>query len=397
MSDEIKADYIPGGALDRYIKDEAGDHWYPVGQVFEVWGGGAGRDATDYAVALIGDASGSFVGNFDTNISIGHYYVTTKIRAGAGAVASDIVHGNGEIWWNGTSEETQAEYELKVYDAPTNAEMELRTLLAADYTIVSDLGTVQSADHTAGIADIPTVAEFNARTLVSAGYASPTNITAGVITTVTNLTNAATAGDFNATQKTSLNNATPAVTVSDKTEFSLSTAGVKAIWDQLTSATTAIGSMGKKLADWVVGTIDTYTGNTKQTADHTAAIAAIPTTAMRGTDSANTIIPDVAGTAAALHTTTRSLITTVDTVVDAIKVTTDRLSEMLVIDGVVYQFTANALELTPIGSATLANQVLILEDIVDIKGTGFVKDTNSLVNLPSTIAAVNWTIGATIT
>lgn len=33
-------------------------------------------------------------------------------------------------------------------------------------------------------------------------------------------------------------------------------------------------------------TLTTYTGNTKQTADHTAAIAAIPTTAMRGTDTA---------------------------------------------------------------------------------------------------------------
>jgi hypothetical protein len=51
--------------------------------------------------------------------------------------------------------------------------------------------------------------------------ASPTNITAGTITTVTNLTNAPTAGDFTATMKASLNAATPAVTVSDKTGFSL--------------------------------------------------------------------------------------------------------------------------------------------------------------------------------
>lgn len=40
--------------------------------------------------------------------------------------------------------------------------------------------------------------------------ASPTNITAGTITTVTNLTNAPTAGDFTAAMKTSLNAATPA-------------------------------------------------------------------------------------------------------------------------------------------------------------------------------------------
>lgn len=63
--------------------------------------------------------------------------------------------------------------------------------------------------------------------------ASPTNITAGTITTATNLTNAPTAGDFTATMKTSLNAATPAVTVSDKTGFSLSSAGNNSVADAL--------------------------------------------------------------------------------------------------------------------------------------------------------------------
>lgn len=54
--------------------------------------------------------------------------------------------------------------------------------------------------------------------------ASTTNITAGTITTVTNVTNAPTNGDFTATMKTSLSAATPAVTVSDKTGFSLTAA-----------------------------------------------------------------------------------------------------------------------------------------------------------------------------
>lgn len=57
-----------------------------------------------------------------------------------------------------------------------------------------------------------------------ATVASTTNITAGTITTATNLTNAPTVGDFTAAMKTSLNAATPAVTVSDKTGFSLTAA-----------------------------------------------------------------------------------------------------------------------------------------------------------------------------
>lgn len=42
-------------------------------------------------------------------------------------------------------------------------------------------------------------------------------------------------------------------TTVDKTGFSLSGAGNQAIWDTLTSASTVAGSVGKKLADWVLG------------------------------------------------------------------------------------------------------------------------------------------------
>jgi hypothetical protein len=53
---------------------------------------------------------------------------------------------------------------------PTVSEFNARTIASADYTIVSDLGTVQTADHTAGIADIPTTSEIALRTLLSADY-----------------------------------------------------------------------------------------------------------------------------------------------------------------------------------------------------------------------------------
>lgn len=65
---------------------------------------------------------------------------------------------------------------------------------------------------------------FLAATFPTGTVANTTNITAGTVTTATNLTNAPTAGDFTATMKTSLNAATPAVTVSDKTGFSLTSA-----------------------------------------------------------------------------------------------------------------------------------------------------------------------------
>lgn len=47
-----------------------------------------------------------------------------------------------------------ANLDTQLADLPTVAEFNARTLVAADYTIVSDLGVVQTADHTASIAAI---------------------------------------------------------------------------------------------------------------------------------------------------------------------------------------------------------------------------------------------------
>ena len=83
-------------------------------------------------------------------------------------------------------------------------------------TVTADVDTIKTQvvtcaagvtiNPSVGAATIqPTVTQFDLRTLVAAGYASPTNITGGVITTVTNLTNAPTAGDLTAAMKTAVN------------------------------------------------------------------------------------------------------------------------------------------------------------------------------------------------
>ena len=57
----------------------------------------------------------------------------------------------------------------------------------------------------------------DAVTKIQTGLATPTNITAGTITTVTNLTNAPTAGDLTATMKTSIGTAVAASAVASVT------------------------------------------------------------------------------------------------------------------------------------------------------------------------------------
>lgn len=80
--------------------------------------------------------------------------------------------------------------------------------------------------------------------------------------------NAATTVNFTGTIDT-------VTTLTNKTGFSLSAAGIQAIWDALTSALTTVGSIGKKLADWLGAPyVDTYTGNTKQTGDAFARLGA---------------------------------------------------------------------------------------------------------------------------
>lgn len=105
-----------------------------------------------------------------------------------------------------------------VSDIPNNSEFNARSLPSADYTIVSDLGVVQTADHTAAIADIPTVSEFNARTIPSANYFDPAadavaNVT--LVGTTTTNTDMITVGDVTTGCNDSLNATIPSTPASD--------------------------------------------------------------------------------------------------------------------------------------------------------------------------------------
>lgn len=113
----------------------------------------------------------------------------------------------------------------------------------------------------------------DAITEIQNGLATPTNIIAGTITTVTNLTNnndktgyslVATTGLGNQTANItgnlsgSVGSVTAGVTVTtnnDKSGYALSSAGIQAIWDVLTSALTTVGSIGKLLVDNINATI----------------------------------------------------------------------------------------------------------------------------------------------
>ena len=136
----------------------------------------------------------------------------------------------------------------------------------------------------------------------NATLASTTNITAGTIATVTNLTNAPTNGDLTATMKTSVTTAATAATPvaasvtgavgsvagnvdgnvagsvgSVTAGVTLAASAVQAIWDALTSALTTAGSIGKLLVDNINATISSRLATAGYTAPDNTSITAIKT------------------------------------------------------------------------------------------------------------------------
>lgn len=122
-------------------------------------------------------------------------------------------------------------------------------------------------------------------------------------------------------------------------------------------------------------TLTTYTGDTPQTGDAYAVVSS-------GTHGN-----------AALKTLIDALDNFVDTEVAAILAVTDKIDTALVLDGAVYQFTANALELAPTGgSAPTASQIADEVQTRTIAGVTLVATTTNLTNLPAIPA--NWLTAA---
>ena len=171
-----------------------------------------------------------------------------------------------------------------LFIAGTNAATTITTALTTTFT-GNLTGTVAKSPATLAAADVSGNLPVDVQTIktqavtcaagvtVPTSIASPTNITAGTITTVTNLTNAPTAGDLTATMKTSITAAVPTVAgIADgvwdeaiaghvgagSTGNALSTASsggvdpavlADAIWDEALSGHATAGTAGKKLTD----------------------------------------------------------------------------------------------------------------------------------------------------
>jgi hypothetical protein len=82
------------------IRNGSGSVWYITGQAFEAWGTG-GRDADDYDIALTDKSGGMFVGDFDTNVSAGSYYIASHYQSGGSPDDADPIVWIEQGYWDG--------------------------------------------------------------------------------------------------------------------------------------------------------------------------------------------------------------------------------------------------------------------------------------------------------
>jgi len=102
MANEINAFITSGYTHYAVIRNVAGQVWYPLGQTFEAWGTG-GRTVADYDIALTDKSGGMYVGDFDSNVSAGYYWLVIHQQAGGSPADSDQAYWREFGYWDGTN------------------------------------------------------------------------------------------------------------------------------------------------------------------------------------------------------------------------------------------------------------------------------------------------------
>jgi hypothetical protein len=106
MANEITHNFVTGSTLYFCCFQQDGDVFLTGGASDEVWGTG-GRTAADYDEAMTEEASsGHYKGSMAAGVGAGVYQIVVFLQAGGAPADADVALAQGEIYWNGTSEET---------------------------------------------------------------------------------------------------------------------------------------------------------------------------------------------------------------------------------------------------------------------------------------------------
>jgi hypothetical protein len=137
------------------------------------------------------------------------------------------------------------------------------------------------------------------------------------------------------------------VAAASKSGYSLSAAGIQAIWDALTSALTTASSIGKLLVDNINATI-----SSRATQTSVDTVDTVVDAIKAKTDN----LPSDPADESSIQGTLATIAGYIDTEMAAVKTVTDKLDDTLEDDGGTYRFTTNALEQAPAGGGGLTQQ-----------------------------------------
>jgi len=195
---------------------------------------------------------------YDSMFGSDYLQVDMTQIAGSAVSASSAQIGANVVNWKGSAAPDMTGDAYARLGAPAGASISadvaaVKSQTAAIETDTQDLQTQIGTDG-AGLTSLGDTRLANLDATVSSRLAP-----AGTLATVTAVTNDVGITQAGADKVWS----TAARALTDKTGFSLSAAGIQAIWDALTSALTTVGSIGKRLADYVDAAISsrsTYAG-----------------------------------------------------------------------------------------------------------------------------------------
>jgi hypothetical protein len=305
-------------------------------------------------VPIRGDITGNITGNLTGSVGSVSGAVGS-VTGAVGSVTGNVTGSVGSVATGGITSTSFAADSITAAALATDAVAEIQSGLSTltQAQVTGGAYSIQSASCVLGdarIANLDQAVSSRMATYVQpTGFlaatfpttvASPTNITAGTITTVTNLTNAPTAGDLTATMKTSIGTAVAASAVASVTGN---------VGGNVTgSVGSVVGNVGGNVVGSVGSVTNRVTANTDQLAGQTV-------TAATGVTFPTTVSSYAGGAVASVTGSVGSVVGSVGSVTAAVTVTGDaataaaRFLTMIELDGAVYRYTTNALELAPSG------------------------------------------------
>ena len=138
-ANEINAFNAGATTCFAVVRNASGQVWYVTGEVFEAWGGGAGRTMADYDIALTNKTGGMFVGTMDTNISAGFYTIVSHQQAGGSPADTDPATWQDYGYWSCTTWTAASITAATIADAVWDEAMAGHT---GELTFGGELGTL---------------------------------------------------------------------------------------------------------------------------------------------------------------------------------------------------------------------------------------------------------------